>query len=479
MPLDELDTPVLLALLRFVPAESRHALADCSPPLGAAAQPLLLEPSPSERLPGRPPPAPQEAAGPQAGCYRLRFFNFNTAKSAEMRCAKDIAGPGGGGLLHEVLEEPFAGGAPVDAAFVTFTETRVSLRREVEECQARWRQAPPASGLDKVSLRNGVRSRIRHGLSLPAWMSGISSLVTPLVGNVKTMLALRGSCFEEEDREDLLGTLAVNPEKSFVGMSIVAREQGLRLCFIGAHFPMRQLTKVLVDPEVHHRLEAAKRLFAGFLRNVLEEVSRWQLADAETAVFVQGDLNSRTLIEGVESRDILLEVLHDDELQEAIGRDLEMPAGRWHEIVPHRSIEELPVTYKFSRQAGSAQTLSLTMGDLVGGAKSLAAPANGSSRYKQMLENLGGDWRGQCGFKKDLSAFQDRHFPACTDRILYWAPDTLASRMSWTFPRNGYQALQCQGGSDHRPVAMEAILQVEPRNSLAADGGLDSFLQGV
>ena len=64
--------------------------------------------------------------------------------------------------------------------------------------------------------------------------------------------------------------------------------------------------------------------------------------------------------------------------------------------------------------------------------------------------------------KKDFRAFR---FPSCADRIVYWAPDTLAGRISWELPRGGYEVNHAQLGSDHRSVSLEAVLRVHPKEA--------------
>lgn len=83
------------------------------------------------------------------------------------------------------------------------------------------------------------------------------------------MLGFRKESFRKEDRDDqLFGTFTLNPEKArqrrfeslleaFLGTSIV-REDGLRLCFFGTHFPMQRLQSVLVS----NKIEASSKLMA-------------------------------------------------------------------------------------------------------------------------------------------------------------------------------------------------------------------------
>eukprot|EP00439_Symbiodinium_sp_Y106_P057628 s2182_g8.t1 len=97
--------------------------------------------------------------------------------------------------------------------------------------------------------------------------------------------------------------------------------------------------------------------------------------DGNTILFLQGDLNSRTLLEGTRCKDLLLEVLKDLPLQRAIQRGLELPSGRWYEIGAPASeslgAAALPVTYKFHPKP--AETM----------------PADGSLRLGDILEEAG------------------------------------------------------------------------------------------
>eukprot|EP00438_Fugacium_kawagutii_P026743 Skav205689 [mRNA] locus=scaffold2655:150199:152629:- [translate_table: standard] len=65
------------------------------------------------------------------------------------------------------------------------------------------------------------------------------------------------------------------------------------------------------------------------------------------------------------------------------------------------------------------------------------------------------------GLKKDPAKVKASHFPAFTERVIYWAPDSLSSQMSWALPHGGYEAWR-----DHRPVTLEALMILGPQHSL-------------
>ncbi|CAJ1452213.1 unnamed protein product [Effrenium voratum] len=58
------------------------------------------------------------------------------------------------------------------------------------------------------------------------------------------------------------------------------------------------------------------------------------------------------------------------------------------------------------------------------------------------------------------AGFRNFRFPAAADRLICWAPAPLARRLQWSFPLS--QVNYRQGGSDHRPVMLEAVLTLLP-----------------
>merc|ERR1719188_518395 len=129
-------------------------------------------------------------------------------------------------------------------------------------------------------------------------------------GNLKSFLAFAGSRFEEDANGLLFGRLTEarvagvpvpNPKKAFVGRSIVERPGegtgGVRFCFLGVHFPVAKLAAALEDCAID-QLHGAKVALARSLRKVLRKAGRSGVADKRTILFVQGDLNSRTVLRG-------------------------------------------------------------------------------------------------------------------------------------------------------------------------------------
>merc|ERR1711879_942049 len=63
--------------------------------------------------------------------------------------------------------------------------------------------------------------------------------------------------------------------------------------------------------------------------------------------------------------------------------------------------------------------------------------------------------------KKAVKAkFKPSRLPACTERVLYYAPAMLQDLCHWSTTR-GYEVNYLHAGSDHKPVMLEATLIVE------------------
>jgi len=225
---------------------------------------------------------------------------------------------------------------------------------------------------------------------------------------------------------------------------------------------MQKLQAVLLNPPIEGALLAAKVEYAKVLRKVLRRFVRWNLADDRTVLFLQGDLNSRTIFDDGVAKDVLQEVLNDTEFLAAINLELPLPLGRWREIVPFESIREMPVTYKLTQTTGS---VPMTLGDLLSAREKAcdpSAPVRQKSNHTNVLESVGTSQRREWGLTGDPQKVRASHFPAFTDRVLYWAPDSLDRRMTWELPHKGYRVLSEIAGSDHRPVTLEVHLKVEP-----------------
>eukprot|EP00439_Symbiodinium_sp_Y106_P008555 s3440_g1.t1 len=404
--------------------------------------------------------APVELRFHEPTAVRMRFFNFNMANIAALDPFV--------GMFAQFLEQPFSDGAPVDLAFVALTEARFKMRGFVEEQLEAWHRKPPASGLDTLVHRDALRKKTTSIYNPFSWCR--KKLVQRVVGNVKTVLGFRQELFQVEQGETRLdGAFTLNPEKALLGSSIVRRGDGLRLCFFGTHFPMRRLQMVLTSSlEASEKLMAAKIEYARVLREVLCKVMAWELTKHNTVIFVQGDLNSRTVFDdhesgGSQAKDVLLEVLNDASLMAAIASDLRLPHGRWHEVVPFSGVNEMPVTYKVDPKMCIAK--KVTVGDILNRVHDPAQPAPHSSRgdpARQLASVHRREFGNEWGLKKDPAKVKPTHFPAFTERVIYWAPDSLACQMSFVLPDGGYETVGHIDGSDHRPVLLEALMVLGP-----------------
>eukprot|EP00747_Dinoflagellata_sp_TGD_P061523 gnl/TRDRNA2_/TRDRNA2_152554_c1_seq1.p1 gnl/TRDRNA2_/TRDRNA2_152554_c1~~gnl/TRDRNA2_/TRDRNA2_152554_c1_seq1.p1 ORF type:complete len:595 (+),score=107.19 gnl/TRDRNA2_/TRDRNA2_152554_c1_seq1:132-1916(+) len=425
-----------------------------------------------------------------AAVYRIRFFMFNMGNSSHFNGLADLQGPGGRGFFENIYTEPFMDGSAVDVAFSALTETRLNISEYVHAYSAEKR-----TPLDVLVGQNARREGANH----THWRVRplMESLAASYNGNLKSLLAFSSETFSEDKNgllfgrlteHSLAGVAVPNPKKAFIGRSILG-SQGIRFCFVGAHFPITSIAQALEAPGATNPLRDAKIAFARVLRKVLRKACKKGLADERTAIFVQGDLNSRTVLQGPEAHDVLLDLLRDDEMQQAIQHELPIPPGRWCEVVEHDSVHDLPVTYKFLDNISEIlkDCPALTVGDVLSTARhgSLGSDAlpekehsSGSEFYKRTLTAVSDEKVAEWGlvFKKhDFRAFR---FPACADRIIYWAPNSLARRMSWTFPRGGYEVNHAQGGSDHRPVSLEAELQIAPEGDTADNAGDSGWTEG-
>jgi len=329
----------------------------------------------------------------------------------------------------------------------------------------------------------------------------IDGWVGDLIGDLKTVLAFASKRFTQDASGDfyvplvdhtVAGVAMPNPKKAFIGKTLTETSPGgLRIIFAGAHFPITTIADSIETEDASvDALQAAKRSVAGILRKVLRDIGRKEGVDEQTIFFLQGDLNSRTILKGGRPYDILLELLEDRLLQRAIGYNLPgIPRGRWYEMVQHDDARSLPVTYKFTHDAvdrDSAESpSSLTIGAVVDKASEArlfraraetAGEGHSPAAYKQCLADVGDDYRSEWGIAFKPKNFRPFRFPSSADRLLYWVADPLHSRLEWEFPRGGYQVNYKQGGSDHKPVSLEAILRIRPPpgSSSSATAPVDS-----
>lgn len=317
-----------------------------------------------------------------AETYRMRFYNFNMANSSSFSSIGELQGPGGRGRFLDVLEEPLADGGQCDVVFATLVETRLESTAWVQEYLLKHRGEN--TQLDSILAQNARREGGHHTHSkFRKWIEGLAASYN---GNLKSMLAFRSSGFQEDQTGALFGRLTEakvagipvpNPKKAFMGRSVVTHQPAspsgtsLRFCFVAAHFPIALLAKALEDGD--HA--AGKVALVHTLRKVLKKASRRRLVDEQTIFFVQGDLNSRTILdtEAGEPVDVLHEVLNDNTMQAVIQHELNVPPGRWRELTAEsaggQEVTDLPVTYKFHEQPKSRGMTrapgALTLGDVM------------------------------------------------------------------------------------------------------------------
>ncbi|CAE7778668.1 slob1 [Symbiodinium sp. CCMP2456] len=418
--------------------------------------------------------------------YTFRFLTFNLANSQQLESSHALQGLGGQSLQQSLSSS--LDGSDADVVFVSFPESCMdvaSLGEQLATCFP-CRQLRAQSAAQESIQTKGTKVRAL-----------IEEVAARHSGDMQTVLIYDDSRFPNDARAifglltdvTVAGVRVPNPKKSFLGQSI-AEPGGLRLGFMGAHFPITQLAALLDadDPRMKSSkaqsstLEAAKRLFASGLRSVLRTAAASMSIDGNTILFLQGDLNSRTLLEGTRCKDLLLEVLKDLPLQRAIQRGLELPSGRWYEIGAPSSeslgAAALPVTYKFHPKPAEPMPAdgALRLGDILeeaGKARLFpSAPSGGQGvhvpeKYRETLldaEEACNRWG--LAFKK--SAFRPFRFPASADRMIYWASESLAQRLSWELHHGGYQVNFQQLGSDHKPVWLEVSLRVAPPLGRAA-----------
>jgi len=404
---------------------------------------------------------------------RIRFFSFNMGNNKHFSGLTDIQGPRGHGQFDDIFVEPFADGGTIDVASVCLPETQLSVAK-----WAKQHMKQDTNILDTI-VHQDACTVAGKGTLFGGFFQGTAAAYN---GNLVTLIAFRRKQFQEDEEiafgllseEDFAGTSLPNPKKAFVGHAIFEKEVGLRMCFLGAHFPLSGIKKALAEAGTR-AIDGTKIALAKILRKVLKQFLQSGSMDDNTLLFLQGDLNSRSVLLGKELSDGLFELLQDDALQVAITHKLPLPPGRWWEVVQHTSGHRLPVTYKYRDDIGeyfkgestnsrkNIRKKDLTLADFV--------PAHGKNwngedwtaeTYKKTLVDVGVSKLRNWGLDFNLSDFKPFRFPASADRVIYWAPDQLSGRISWSLPAKGYEVQHLQAGSDHRPVLVDAILHLSP-----------------
>mmetsp|Transcript_34359 Transcript_34359/g.66464 ORF Transcript_34359/g.66464 Transcript_34359/m.66464 type:complete len:476 (+) Transcript_34359:163-1590(+) len=432
---------------------------------------------------------PNVGVAGETAVYRLRFINFNMANSSG--CG-DLDGP-----FEATFKEPFPDGANVDLAFATLAETRHPV--------SDWCKQLQADSLDTVVSHNARRASANDGRYLGQRL--LEKVARRYNGNLKTILAFSSQNFEEDTDSMLFGRLierkvaglaVPNPKKSFIGRTVKELSHGVRLCFVGTHFPIGGVRAAIDEVEqpgdIASVLRSAKIALAKSLRQVLRGAVRSNILCSNTILVIQGDLNSRTLLDpsGGSPRDVLLELIGDTCFQAAIQKDLNLPPGRWHEIASCKEAYHLPVTYKFTDCPGSffrrqdprphgqlGPGTHLSLGDVFAETELVRRTMMAfheeeplahldSDLYRRTMMGIPGEQLEAWGLQFKEAGFRPFRFPASPDRTIYWVPDVLASRIAWSLPHGGYKVCHHQHGSDHRPVSLEAVLHVAPHNMAAA-----------
>jgi len=389
------------------------------------------------------------------------------ANNSSFTSVANLPGPGGCGRFSNVLQDPVSDGGVVDVVYATFVETRLVVKEWIDGYK---KNNKHPKRFDTILSQNARREGSRQSGKLVSLMEGMASTYN---GNLKSLLAFssqtfsavggRSGCFMGRLTETMIGGVHIpNPKKAFMGR-VVEHHTGLRLCFASAHFAISKIAAALedVNPVKH-----AKLAFAKTLRKMLRKACRCGVINPRTIIILQGDLNSRTVLEGPVAHDVLLEVIADKRLQRAIQHGLPLPSGCWQEVNPINNARSLPITYKYSACVGRTMDKpggSLTLGNVMEAYKSSSLRLPDSiDPYRRVLISIGEEKLKDWGLIFKRESFKSFRFPSCPDRVIFWAPDELANRLSWSLPQGGYSVNHCQSGSDHRPVTLEAVLHVTP-----------------
>lgn len=113
-----------------------------------------------------------------------------------------------------------------------------------------------------------------------------------------------------------------------------------------------------------------------------------------------------------------------------------------------------------SSPASPARSKTLRAGTSTGTALGDEAHPQGNELYKSLMANLGEQKLAEFGLVYKKNDFRAFRFPACADRVVFWASDAVSDRMSFELPQEGYEVNHSQLGSDHRPVTLEVVMRI-------------------
>lgn len=308
-------------------------------------------------------------------------------------------------------------------------------------------------------------------------------------GDLKTVLLCRHEFKEVEGGKVFCsydgssqGVSKGNPMKSFLGQSFDMTNMPVRFIFLGTHFPMSKLGELMQDTtrSEDDLLQKMKCSVARLLQKILRHLMQRELLHKNTIVLLQGDLNSRCIRHEGKYVDLLTETLQDVRLQQFIASDLPPELqGEWREVVNEQDTGNLPVTYRFDQALSPSDlgnTSRLSLNQVYGGsAWSIEAGSMQESEmtYAQVLDRLRAhgtleEWglyspkhSSQVdGNSAGSSKFKPSRLPACTERVLFYAPGNMLDSCKWETLR-GYEVNYAQTGSDHKPVFLEATLTIK------------------
>jgi len=371
----------------------------------------------------------------------------------------------------------------VDCVFGSFQESQFPLEELAKALEA--------EGLEG-NAHFHTASVAQHLSEKGDWGQGMKGKVAgSLCGDLKSFMLCRSTVEETEDGKVFCtydtgkdSGMKSNPMKSFIGQTFSIACGAARFVCLGTHFPMQKNSALMEDNtrSQQQNLQKMKYIIARFLQKILRHVLTKELLDERTMIIIQGDLNSRCVGSDGKYSDLLWETLQDFSLQEFISMDLpQQLRGEWREVVQCADPGDLPATYRFQTDKPCvAAATTLTMKDVFGPTAEDGASQNGQANYREVLANLNTsgtlkEW-GLYNHPKCLEAekgkkekFKPSRLPACTERVLYYAPAGMMDCCRWETSR-GYEVNYLATGSDHKPVMLEATLNIgePPRGSRAA-----------